>query len=202
MAANTTGSWGGLLDWPLIGIHAILTGDGKVLSFGSDGMGHQGGFMYDVMGSADEQACDARQHDAHRHLLLGGDPDSGNGPDHHHWRRRAAAGLGQYGRCRRQHLRLLRRHPHGGQGRRHELPALVSDHHQSHQRAGRRSGRHGLLRARRGHAQRSTTPGWDGGRCPAPPMPISHRPRSTPVSSCAATARSSISPGRRQQWPL
>ena len=40
--------WGGLLDWPLIGIHAILTSDGKVLSFGTNEMGHQGGFMYDV----------------------------------------------------------------------------------------------------------------------------------------------------------
>ena len=46
MAANTSGQWGPLLDWPLIGIHSIVTQDGKVLSFGTDINGVQGSTMY------------------------------------------------------------------------------------------------------------------------------------------------------------
>ena len=36
MATNTTGSWSSLLAWPLVGIHATLTPDGKVLTFGTN----------------------------------------------------------------------------------------------------------------------------------------------------------------------
>lgn len=35
MASNVTGSWGALLKWPLVGLHAVLTQDGKVLTFGT-----------------------------------------------------------------------------------------------------------------------------------------------------------------------
>ncbi len=46
MPANTTGTWGSLFNWPLIGIHSILTQDGKVLSFGTDLAGNQGAAMF------------------------------------------------------------------------------------------------------------------------------------------------------------
>jgi hypothetical protein len=43
------GEWSAVFDWPLIAIHAILTPDGKVLTFGTDEAGMQGGqFVYDV----------------------------------------------------------------------------------------------------------------------------------------------------------
>lgn len=42
------GDWSDIISWPLIGLHAILTPDRKVLSFGTDGSGNQGGFIYDV----------------------------------------------------------------------------------------------------------------------------------------------------------
>ena len=46
---NQIGDWSGLFDWPLIGLHSILTPDGKVLTFGTDGAGVQGGqVIYDV----------------------------------------------------------------------------------------------------------------------------------------------------------
>lgn len=46
MPANITGSWGSLFNWPLIGLHSILTQDGKLLSFGTDLNGSQGAVMY------------------------------------------------------------------------------------------------------------------------------------------------------------
>ncbi len=46
MPANTTGTWESLMNWPLVGIHAIITQDGKVLSFGTDQNGIQGATMY------------------------------------------------------------------------------------------------------------------------------------------------------------
>ena len=49
MALQDTGRWEELLDWPLIGLHAVVTQDGKVLTFGTDSRGMQGGeFIYDV----------------------------------------------------------------------------------------------------------------------------------------------------------
>jgi hypothetical protein len=32
-----TGEWGDMMDWPLIGLHAVITQDGKLLTFGTDG---------------------------------------------------------------------------------------------------------------------------------------------------------------------
>lgn len=46
MASNVTGAWSTMLGWPLIGIHATLTPDGKVLTFGTDPYGKQGAMMY------------------------------------------------------------------------------------------------------------------------------------------------------------
>jgi Ca2+-binding RTX toxin-like protein len=46
MPANTTGTLSSLFGWPVIGIHSILTQDGKVLSFGTDKNGLQGATMF------------------------------------------------------------------------------------------------------------------------------------------------------------
>ncbi len=49
MPVQPGGTWGQLLTWPLVAIHAIVTREGKILSFGSDHVGHQTGqFIYDV----------------------------------------------------------------------------------------------------------------------------------------------------------
>ena len=46
---SATGSWSGILSWPLIGIQSLLLPDGKVLSYGSDQAGLQGAYkIYDV----------------------------------------------------------------------------------------------------------------------------------------------------------
>ena len=43
------GTWSAVQSWPLIAIHAVLTGDGKVLTYGSSATGQQTGlFIYDV----------------------------------------------------------------------------------------------------------------------------------------------------------
>lgn len=50
LANNVTGSWDSRVHaWPLIPIHAVLTPDMRVLTYGSDGAGKQTGyFIYDV----------------------------------------------------------------------------------------------------------------------------------------------------------
>ncbi|MCT4656634.1 MAG: DUF1929 domain-containing protein [Cohaesibacter sp.] len=49
MPNNTDGLWEDLKNWPLIGLHAIVTQSGKVLTFGTDSRGMQGAqFIYDV----------------------------------------------------------------------------------------------------------------------------------------------------------
>lgn len=40
------GTWSDVFEWPLVGIHAILTPDGKVLTYGTDLTGQQGGQMF------------------------------------------------------------------------------------------------------------------------------------------------------------
>ena len=40
------GAWGDVFSWPLVGLHAILTPDGKVLTFGTDINGVQSGLHY------------------------------------------------------------------------------------------------------------------------------------------------------------
>lgn len=48
-AANKLGAWSSLVNWPLIPIHAVLLGDGRVLTYGTDRSGKQTGyFIYDV----------------------------------------------------------------------------------------------------------------------------------------------------------
>ena len=43
------GKWSTVFDWPLIGIHSVLTPGGKVMSYGSTATGQQGAsFIYDV----------------------------------------------------------------------------------------------------------------------------------------------------------
>lgn len=44
-----TGRWGPVEDWPLVAIHAVLTADGDVLTYGTNADGQQTGrFIYDV----------------------------------------------------------------------------------------------------------------------------------------------------------
>ncbi len=40
------GSWSDVFAWPIVGIHAILTPEGKVLTFGTDTSGKQGSTLY------------------------------------------------------------------------------------------------------------------------------------------------------------
>ena len=48
-ADNVRGTWSPPFSWPLIAAHAILTPDGRVLTYGTDGNGMQTGFfIYDV----------------------------------------------------------------------------------------------------------------------------------------------------------
>ena len=48
-ANNLDGAWSPVADWPLISIHAALTPDGRVLTYGTDGTGKQTGyFIYDI----------------------------------------------------------------------------------------------------------------------------------------------------------
>jgi len=48
-ADNVVGAWSPPAPWPLIAIHSVLTPDGRVLTYGTDGMGTQTGyFIYDV----------------------------------------------------------------------------------------------------------------------------------------------------------
>ncbi len=51
--AAQTGWWGSAMNWPLIGIHAVVLPDGRVMSYGSDASGTQGAqFIYDVWNPA------------------------------------------------------------------------------------------------------------------------------------------------------
>ena len=44
-----SGSWSAVMPWPLIGLHAALLPDGRVLTFGTDEKGEQGGQkIYDI----------------------------------------------------------------------------------------------------------------------------------------------------------
>src|SRR3954447_2654517 len=47
--ADRIGAWSGLAQWPLIPIHAVLLGDGRVLTYGTNADGQQTGHLiYDV----------------------------------------------------------------------------------------------------------------------------------------------------------
>ena len=49
LADNVRGAWSPPFSWPLIAAHAVLTPDGRVLTYGTDGNGNQTGFfIYDV----------------------------------------------------------------------------------------------------------------------------------------------------------
>jgi hypothetical protein len=46
--AHTQGVFGPPVTWPLIGLHAVLLPDGRVMSYGTAEGGSQGAFNYDV----------------------------------------------------------------------------------------------------------------------------------------------------------
>jgi large repetitive protein len=49
LADNVRGAWSPPFNWPLIAAHMVLTPDGRILSYGTDGNGNQTGFfIYDV----------------------------------------------------------------------------------------------------------------------------------------------------------
>ncbi|WP_187436538.1 DUF4347 domain-containing protein, partial [Bradyrhizobium hipponense] len=46
---SVSGSWSGVFSWPIIGIQSLVLPDGKILTYGTDQGGHQGGYkIYDV----------------------------------------------------------------------------------------------------------------------------------------------------------
>src|SRR6187402_729845 len=48
-ADNVRGAWSAPFAWPLIAAHAVMTPDGRVLTYGTDGNGNQTGyFIYDI----------------------------------------------------------------------------------------------------------------------------------------------------------
>jgi len=54
------GAWSEVVDWPLIGIHAVLTPQGEVLTFGTDENGVQGAqFFYDVWSPSQGTGADS-----------------------------------------------------------------------------------------------------------------------------------------------
>jgi hypothetical protein len=47
--ATTQGWWGDLVEWPVLGLHAAVMADGRVMSYGTDASGSQGAqFVFDV----------------------------------------------------------------------------------------------------------------------------------------------------------
>ena len=51
--ANVSGVFGPVVNWPLIPLHMCLLSDGRVMSYGTDANGNQGGqFIYDVWNPA------------------------------------------------------------------------------------------------------------------------------------------------------
>jgi hypothetical protein len=67
LADNVRGAWTAPFSWPLISAHAVLTPDGRVLTYGTDGNGKQTGFfIYDVWDPAAGATGAGHQH---RHLL-------------------------------------------------------------------------------------------------------------------------------------
>lgn len=56
LADAEKGTWGPVMDWGLIPLHAIVLPDGKVFSFGTDQAGTQGGqFIYNIYDPITEQ---------------------------------------------------------------------------------------------------------------------------------------------------
>ena len=56
-----SGSWSAVMPWPIIGIHAALLPDGRVLTFGSDEHGEQGAKDLRHLGSQDRGCTSLRQ---------------------------------------------------------------------------------------------------------------------------------------------
>ena len=74
MPINVGGQWSDVFDWPIIGLQATLTPDGKILTYGTDQFGKQGWCTHlRRLGPGDEYPLHAAEQDADRHVLLGGD---------------------------------------------------------------------------------------------------------------------------------
>ena len=74
LANEERGAWSPLSDWPLIAIHAVLTPDGRVMTYGSDQGGYQGaGGVFDVwdpgLGLGPDSHLDAAERNGCRQLL-------------------------------------------------------------------------------------------------------------------------------------
>ncbi len=93
---STSGQWSSVFDWPIIGIHCILTPDGKILTYGTDQLGQQGAqLIYDVWDIAanthytlpnttpTDMFCSAAAvvPETGQILIMGGD-SRGHDPDH------------------------------------------------------------------------------------------------------------------------
>jgi hypothetical protein len=94
-SAPAQGWWDSVVKWPIIGIHASVLGDGRVLTYGSDGSGTQGAFIYDIwspnlgtglashmtlpMTTGTDIFCSAQNLFANGQVLLAGGDDRLNG---------------------------------------------------------------------------------------------------------------------------
>ena len=129
------GQWSDVFDWPIIGIESILTPDGKILTYGTDQLGQQGGaLVYDVWDPATnthytlpnktptDMFCSAAivVPSTGEILISGGDA--------------RPMGHVNMGVARRQHVRLPRHECHGVGRRTDVVSALVSDGCRTRQR--------------------------------------------------------------------
>ncbi len=108
---NVVGQWSAPMAWPINAIHAVLTPDGKVLSYGTDPAGAQGAQLYYDVWNPASNAHSLLQHSTRTDIFCSAQsvlPESGQvlivGGD----TRGVHARPGQLGRARRQPVRSLR----------------------------------------------------------------------------------------------
>ena len=185
------GAWSAVGAWPLIAVHMVLTPDGRVLSYGTDGNGTQTGyFIYDVWDSAAGLGgghLDAAQRHRHRHLLQ--------------LAARAAAGRARCSSpaattgpaparptpatttatCSTTATNTLTPR------QQHEPRALVLDVHHAAQRRGLHPGRHRAAPTGPRSAARTALSGCCPARTPAPSTSCTRATSSRPTAASSAT---------------